>query len=66
MATTLLLELFGGFAGACFAIWLVSESLPAPRDSLLAPLVLLKPAMLSYLQRPGMLASVGLLLLRLS
>jgi len=66
MTTTLLLELFGGFAGACFAIWLASESLPSPRDSLLARLVPLKPALLSYLQKPGMLASVGLLLLRLS
>jgi putative oxidoreductase len=66
MTTTLLLELFGGFAGACFAIWLASESLPSPRDSLLARFELLKPALLTYLQRPGMLASVGLLLLRLS
>jgi putative oxidoreductase len=66
MTTTLLLELFGGFAGACFAIWLASESLPSPRGSLLAPLVAFKPALLSYLQRPGMVASVGLLLLRLS
>ena len=66
MTTTLLLELFGGLAGACFAIWLASESLPSPRDSLLARFELLKPALLAYLQRPGMLASAGILLLRLS
>lgn len=60
------MELFGGFAGACFALWLVTLSLPLPRASLLAGLAPLKPAALAYLQRPGMLASVGLLLLRLS
>ena len=66
MSTTLLLELFGGFAGACFALWLATQSLSSPRGSVLAGLVHLKPAVLTYLQRPGLLASVGLLLLRLS
>jgi putative oxidoreductase len=66
MTTSLLLELFGGFAGACFALWLISQSLPAPRVSLLGWLIPFKPGLLDYLQRPGMAASVGLLLLRLS
>ena len=66
MTTTLLLELFGGFAGACFALWLATQSLPSPNFSLLAPLQRLKPVLLAYLQRPGMVASAGLLLLRLS
>jgi hypothetical protein len=47
MTTAVLLELVGGFADACFAIRLASESLPSPRDSLLAPLLPLKPALLS-------------------
>ena len=66
MTTSLLLELFGGFAGSCFALWLIGQSLPSPQGSLLGWLIPFKPALLSYLQRPGMLASVGLLLLRLS
>ena len=66
MTTSFLLELFGGFAGACFALWLATQSLPSPNFSLLAPLQRLKPVLLAYLQRPGMVASAGLLLLRLS
>ena len=66
MSTSLLLELFGGFAGACFTLWLATQSMSSPRGSVLAGLAPLKPAVLTYLQRPGLLASVGLLLLRLS
>jgi putative oxidoreductase len=66
MSTTLLLELFGGFTGACFALWLATQSLASPRSSWLAGLAPLRPALLTYLQRPGLLGSVGLLLLRLS
>ena len=66
MSTTLLLELFGGFMGACFALWLATQSLASPRSSRLAGLAPLRPALLTYLQRPGLLGSVGLLLLRLS
>ena len=66
MSTTLLLELFGGFMGACFALWLATQSLASPRSSWLAGLAPLRPALLTYLQRPGLLGSVGLLLLRLS
>ena len=66
MSTSLLLELIGGFAGGCFALWLATQSLASPFGSLLARLEPLKPAALAYVQRPGLLGSVGLLLLRLS
>jgi putative oxidoreductase len=66
MSTTLLLELFGGFTGACFALWLATQSLSTPSRSWLAGLAPLRPGLLAYLQRPGLLGSIGLLLLRLS
>lgn len=66
MSTTLLLELFGGFMGGCFALWLATQSLSSPRSTLLTGLAALRPAVLTYLQRPGLLGSTGLLLLRLS
>lgn len=66
MTTPLLLELFGAFAGACFALWLASQSLPSPRIAWLASLAPLRPAALAYLQKPGLMGSLGLLVLRLS
>jgi len=66
MSTSVLLELFGGFMAACFALWFVSVGIPSPRRSLGNAVAALSPVILSYLQRPGRLASVGLLLLRLS
>ena len=66
MSTTLVLELFGGFTGACFALWLATQSLSSPRGSLVAALAPFKPALLAYVQRPGLLGSIGLMLLRLS
>jgi putative oxidoreductase len=66
MSTTTLLELFGGFAAACFALWFVAVGIPSPRRSLGQGLAALSPVILAYLQRPGRWASVGLLLLRLS
>ena len=66
MSTSLLLELIGGFAGACFALWLATQSLSSPAGFLQSRLESLKPAALAYLQRPGLLGSIGLLLLRLS
>ena len=66
MSTTLLLELIGGFAGGCFARWLATQSLPSPLGFLLSRLESLKPAVLAYVQRPGLLGSIGLVLLRLS
>lgn len=66
MTTTLLLELIGGFAGGCFALWLATQSLASPFGFLRERLEPLKPAALAYVQRPGLLGSIGLLLLRLS
>jgi len=66
MSTSLLLELVGGFAGGCFALWLATQSLASPTGFLFARLEPLKPAALAYVQRPGLLGSIGLLLLRLS
>jgi putative oxidoreductase len=66
MTTSLLLELIGAFTGGCFALWFVSQRLPRPRGFSLNLLASVKPAALAYLQRPGLLASIGLLLLRLS
>ncbi|MCP9889611.1 DoxX family protein [Cyanobium sp. Aljojuca 7D2] len=72
MSTSTLLELFGAFMAACIALWFISMNrfvaidIPAPRSAPLAGLAAVAPAVRAYLQRPGLLASVGLLLLRLS
>jgi putative oxidoreductase len=66
MTTSLLLELIGAFTGGCFALWFVSQRLSSPRGFSLNGLAWVKPAALAYLQRPGLMASIGLLLLRLS
>lgn len=66
MSTSTLLELFGGFMAACFALWFVSAGMDSPGSALQARLAAVAPAIRAYLQRPGRLASVGLLLLRLS
>jgi len=66
MTSSLLLELIGAFTGGCIALWFVSQRLSSPRGFSLTDLASVKPAVLAYLQRPGLLASVGLLLLRLS
>jgi putative oxidoreductase len=51
---------------ACFALWFVTVGMPSPRRALGARFAAMSPSVLAYLQRPGGLASVGLLLLRLS
>jgi putative oxidoreductase len=66
VSTATLLELFAGFMAACFALWFVAAGLPASGFAPLAGLTAVAPAVRTYLQRPGRLASVGLLLLRLS
>jgi putative oxidoreductase len=72
MSTSSLLELFGGFMAACVALWFVAMNRfvamdgPATSPAPLAGLTAVAPALRAYLQRPGLLASVGLLLLRLS
>lgn len=66
MSTSTLLELFGGFMAACFALWFVSVGMASPGPTLQKRLTAVAPALRVYLQRPGLLASFGLLLLRLS
>jgi hypothetical protein len=66
MSTSTLLELFGGFAAACFALWFVAMGTPSTRSAPLAGLTAVAPAVKAYLQRPGRLASFGLLRLRLT
>ena len=66
MSTSTLLELFGGFMAACFALWFVTVGMPSPGLALRSRLAAVSPAVLTYLQKPGDLASIGLLLLRLS
>ena len=66
MTTPLLLELMAGFMAACLALWFVTLSVPAPGRVLAARVAPVGPALLAYLHKPGVLASVGLLLLRLS
>jgi putative oxidoreductase len=66
MSTSTLLELFGGFMAACFALWFVAVGTPSSGSAPLARLTAVAPAIKAYLQRPGRLASFGLLLLRLT
>jgi putative oxidoreductase len=66
MTTSTLLELSGGFMAACLALWYVAKGRPTSRSEALVWLAAIAPAVGSYIQRPGLLASIGLLLLRLS
>ncbi len=66
MSTPILLEVFGGFTAACLMLWLASISFRPGRLTIQPGLAKVAPALLAYLQRPGLLASCGLLLLRLS
>ena len=55
------------FLAASVALWFVGRSLPwAALQATAGPTHPLATALLAYLQRPGLLASTGLLLLRLS
>ncbi|MFM7312764.1 MAG: DoxX family protein [Cyanobium sp.] len=66
MTTSTLLELFGGFMAACMALWFVSVGMASPGAALRRRASALAPAVRAYLERPGLLASFGLLLLRFS
>jgi len=72
VSTSTLLELFAGFMAACVALWFFAMNRYVATDKTssgsapLAGLTSVAPAVRAYLQRPGLLASVGLLLLRLS
>jgi putative oxidoreductase len=67
MSTSTLIELFGGFMAACFALWLVIVGIPSPRRVLGTGLAAVLPAVLAYLQGPGRLNIyvLGLVLLYL-
>jgi len=66
VTTPVVLEIFGGFTAACFALWMTTLSLRSEPWTPLSRVSSLAPALLAYLQRPGFLGSIGLLLLRLS
>ncbi len=51
---------------ACFALWFVAAGMASPGAALRARLAAVAPSLRSYLQRPGLAGSLGLLLLRLS
>ena len=59
-------ELMTAFLAALLAFIALTRSLPAVGPGLNAPLAALRTPMLAYLQRPGLAASLGLLILRLS
>jgi putative oxidoreductase len=77
MSTPLLLELFGGFLAACMALWFVALSRPAdqpiavpsPANGLwitTGQAQRIRSALEAYVLKPGAVASLGLLLLRLA
>ena len=77
MSTSLLLELFSGFLAACIALWFIVLSRSAPpqqADASPVPAWLsavggsaaIRQALSAYFLREGLLASIGLLLLRLA
>jgi putative oxidoreductase len=77
MSTPLLLELFGGFLAACMALWFVALSRPAdqpaaaqnPGNALwitTGQAQRIRSVLEAYVLKPGGVASLGLLLLRLA
>jgi putative oxidoreductase len=77
MSTPLLLELFGGFLAACMALWFVALSRPAyqpaaaqsPANALwitTGQAQRIRSFLEAYVLKPGVVASIGLLLLRLA
>jgi putative oxidoreductase len=77
MSTPLLLELFGGFLAACMALWFVALSRPADQPSAAqspandqwittSQAQRMRSVLEAYVLKPGAVASLGLLLLRLA
>jgi putative oxidoreductase len=67
MTSTVVLEWLAGFLAASGALWFVTRrGAPAPVRSLRRRAQSLLPALQAYVLAPGLLASAGLLLLRLS
>ena len=77
MSTPLLLELFGGFLAACMALWFVALSRPADQPAAAqspandqwittGQAQRIRSGLEAYVLKPGAVASLGLLLLRLA
>ena len=66
MATSIVLELCGGFFAACLALWFVTQRLPRQQHQWVHAASGVTPWLTDYLLKPGKLASLGLLMLRLS
>ena len=77
MSTPLLLELFGGFLAACMALWFVALSRPADQPSVAqspandqwittSQAQRMRSVLEAYVLKPGAVASLGLLLLRMA
>jgi len=66
MSTTIVLELLGGFLAASVALWFVALRRPFVAGVLSRRLASLPPFLAGYALQPGRLASLGLLVLRLS
>ncbi len=77
MSTSLVLELFSGFMAACIALWFIVLSRSAqPQQAGASPVpawlsavggsAAIRQALSAYFLREGLLASIGLLLLRLA
>jgi putative oxidoreductase len=66
MATSIVLELCGGFFAACLALWFVTQRLPRQQHQWVPAASGVTPWLTAYVLKPGKLASLGLLVLRLS
>lgn len=66
MATSIVLELCGGFFAACLALWFVTQRLPRQPLQWVHAVSGVTPWLTAYVLKPGKLASLGLLVLRLS
>lgn len=66
MSPTIVSELLGGFAAASIALWFVANRFPTLRRLTVGGAPGLSSALTSYVRQPGVLASFGLLALRLS
>lgn len=66
MTTAITVELLAGFLAASLSLWFVFKRFASPQPLLARGSELLRPGIASYVLTPGRLASLGLLLLRLS
>lgn len=66
MTSALVLECLAGFLAACLALWFVTLRFSRTPHQLGQRLAGLRPLLATYVLKPGLFASLGLLLLRLS